>query len=535
MRTILTNGKIYIEKDNFKEAILIEDGIIKQVGSNEELSHFSADRIINLEGKTVLPGFNDSHLHLSSIGAAMTSCNLTQAKSIDEIIKIGRDFLKDNENLGALHGRGWNQDYFITGEKRLLNRFDLDKISTEIPIVFDRVCGHVSVSNTKALEILGIDENTHVDGGTIELDEEGKPNGIFTENAIRLIQSIIPKKDNLQKEKEFLKAADYAISLGITSVQSCDIMDEESQCMFEIIHNIYDNKKTKLRYSHQFNYQNIDDFKNYLETEYLEGKYDEKFLSRGALKLFKDGSLGAKTALMLEDYKDAPGVKGVAALSSQQLQNLVDLATQYGIRVVTHAIGDSAVEDVINAYENTIKSGRNKDNHLRHGIVHCQISSMAQLNKIANLNIPVMYQPIFLDYDIQIVESRVGKELASTSYAFNTLYKLGAPISLGTDCPVEDCNPFPNIYCAVTRRRLNGTPEEGFNPREKMNLADVIDAYTIGSAFNEFKEDFKGRLMPGYVADLVVLDRDIFTIEEEEIKNIRIEKTMIDGQFIYEK
>lgn len=534
MRTILRNGKIYVEKNNFKEAILIEDGIIKLVGSNEELAHYSADKIIDLEGKTVLPGFNDSHLHISGIGALMNTCNLTQAKSIDDIIQLGRNFLKNKPNLKALHGRGWNQDYFTTGERRLITRFDLDKISTEIPIVFDRVCGHVSVGNTKALEILGIDENTSVDGGTIELGEDGKPNGIFTENAVRLIQSVIPKKDDLQKEEEFLKACNYALSLGITSVQSCDIMDTESRCMYKIIHNIYDNKKTKLRYSHQFNYQDIADFRNYLETEHLEGKYDEKFLSKGALKLFKDGSLGARTALMLEDYKDAPGTKGVEALTDEQLQALVELATEHGIRVVTHAIGDGAVESVIRAYERTIKNGRNKDNRLRHGIVHCQISNRDQLNRIAKLNIPVMYQPIFLDYDIQIVEARVGKELASTSYAFNTLYKLGAPVSLGTDAPVEDCNPFPNIYCAITRQRLNGNPEGGFNPKEKMELEDAIDAYTIGSAYNEFKEDFKGRLKPGFVADLIVLDKDIFSVNENEIKNIKVEKTMIDGKFVYE-
>ena len=146
-----------------------------------------------------------------------------------------------------------------------------------------------------------------------------------------------------------------------------------------------------------------------------------------------------------------------------------------------------------------------------------------------------MYQPIFLDYDIKIAESRVGKELASSSYAFNTLYKLGAPISLGTDAPVEDCNPFPNIYCAVTRKGLDGKPEGGFYPEEKMEVEDVIDAYTIGSAYNEFKEDFKGRLKPGYVADLIVLDRDIFTIDEKEIKDIKVHKTMVNGDFLYEK
>lgn len=535
MKTILKNGKVYVEKNNFKEAIFIEDGIIKEVGTNENIMKYEADKIIDLGGKTVLPGLNDSHLHLSNVGSSMTSLNLTQAKSIDEIIELGRKFIEKNRGIKALFGSGWNQDNFTSGEKRLLTRHDLDMISTEIPIVLERVCVHVAVGNTKAIETLGIDENTAVDGGTIELGEDGKPNGIFNENATRLILKAIPEKSRDDIEKEILMASEYAISVGLTSVQSCDIMNKEYRKMFEIIHNIYDNRKTKLRYSHQFNFQDINDFKDYLETEFKTGQYDERFLSRGALKLFKDGSLGARTALMLKDYEDAPGVRGVAALSDEQLQNLVDLATEHGIQVAVHAIGDGAVESVINAYEKTIKSGKNDNNRLRHGIVHCQITSREQLDRIAKLNIAVMFQPIFLDYDTRIVESRVGRELSSTSYAFNTLYKSGIPVSFGTDSPVENCNPFPNIYCAVTRQRIDENPHGGFCPEEKMDVQDAIDAYTIGSAYNEFKENFKGRLKPGYVADLIVLDKDIFTIDKNEIKNIKVEKTMIDGEFVYER
>lgn len=532
MKTILKNAKIYVEKNNFQEAMLIEDGIIMEVGTNKNILENPADKIIDLHGKTVIPGLNDSHLHLASVGEAMTSCNLTSAKSIDEAIDLGRRFLESNKSIPALNGRGWNQDYFTSGEARMFNRHDLDRISTEIPVVYERVCGHVTVGNTKAMEILGIDEKTYVDGGEILKDSAGDPNGIFTENATRLLQSVLPAKCEADREQEFLKAADYAISVGITSVQSCDVMNKEYKKMFDIIHRIYDSNKTKLRYSTQFNFQDINDFKDYLETEHKTGSYDGKYLTKGALKLFKDGSLGARTALMLKEYNDEPGTIGVAALSDDQLQDLCNLAAENRIRVVTHAIGDGAIESVINAYENTMQEGKNP---LRHGIVHCQISSLEQLKRIARLNIPVMYQPIFLDYDIQIVESRVGRELASTSYAFNTLHQLGTPISFGTDSPVEDLNPFPNIYCAVTRQRINGTPEGGFIPGEKMSIEDAVDAYTIGSAFNEFKENEKGRLKPGYAADLAVLDNDIFTIDLNKIKDIKVERTMINGEFVYER
>jgi len=535
LKTILKNGKIYVGKNNFQEAIFIENGVIKQVGTNEEIMLNSAHTTLDLDGKTVLPGLNDSHLHIASVGAFMTSCNLTSAKSIEDTIQIGKNFLKENKGIIAIHGNGWNQDCFISGEVRLLNKFDLDQISSDIPIVYERVCGHVSVGNSKALEVIGVDENTRVDGGEIELGSDGKPNGVFNENATRLIHSVIPRKNKSEIEKEFIKACEYALSVGITSVQSCDVSGNDFNFMFEIIHDIYDNKKTKLRYSAQNNFQDINSFKKYLETEYITGKYDEKFLSRGALKLFKDGSLGARTALMINDYNDSPGNKGVSALNDKQLQELCDLATANEIQVVTHAIGDGAVESVINTYEKTNKDSKNGKNKLRHGIVHCQITNSEQLYRIAQLNINVMYQPIFLDYDLKIVESRVGKELSNTSYAFNTLNNLNVPISFGTDSPVEDCNPFPNIYCAVTRQDLNGNPSGGFNPNEKMVLKDVIDSYTIKSAYNEFKEDFKGRLKPGYVADLIILDRDIFTVDNSEIKDIKVEMTMVDGEFVYKK
>lgn len=531
MRTILKNGKFYIEKDVFREAILVEDGLIKEVGSNAEISKYESDHLVDMKGRTVLPGINDSHLHLTWTGVSMTSCNLTTATSIDDVIRLGREFLEDNPDIVALPGRGWNQDYFEADGKRLIDRHDLDKISTEIPIVFTRVCGHMATGNTKALQVLGVDENTRVSGGVIELDSNGKPNGIFTENAISLLSSAIPSKTDEDIRDEILKAAEYAISMGLTSVQSADAGGEDFQRVFDIIHDIYDEKKTKLRYGHQFNFQEIEHFKSYIETEYKNGHYDEKFLSKGALKIFMDGSLGARTALMIEDYADAPGVRGVEVLSNDELEDLCRLASENGIRVVTHAIGDAAVESLIDAYESTMENG---ENSLRHGIVHCQITSMEQLERIADLNIPVLYQPIFLDYDINIMEDRVGKELSKTSYAFNSLYKLGGPISLGTDSPVEDLNPWNNIYCAVTRMGLDEKPEGGYNPNEKMDITDAIDAYTIGSAYNEFKEDFKGRIKPGFVADLVVLDRDIFTIDPVEIKDINVVKTMIDGEFVYE-
>lgn len=531
LRTILKNGKIFIEKGMFQEAILIENNFIKKIGTNREILRQAADRIVDLEGKTVLPGINDSHLHLSFMGEAMSNCDLKGAESIDHIVALGKEFIRDNPHIKALKGSGWNEDYFSSGEVRPLDRNDLDRISKDIPIVFDRVCSHMSSSNSKAIEVLAIDERTSVDGGVIELDRHGKPKGIFKEYAVQLIHSVIPEKEDSQIEREILSAMDYCLSLGITSVGSCDIMNNDSQQMFRVIHKIYREKKTRLRYSHQFNFQNIEAFKNYLDTEFKNESYDERFLSKGSLKLFKDGSLGARTALLKDPYHDDPSTRGVDSHKNSDLVKLVSLANENNIQVLTHAIGDGAVDSLIDVYRSANASRGNK---LRHGIIHCQITSREQLKKISEEKLSVFIQPIFLDYDIQIVEDRVGKRLATTSYAFNSLYSSDARVSLSTDAPVEDANPFPNIYCAVNRLRLDGTPLGGFFPGEKMDVESAVDAYTAGSAYNEFKENFKGKLKEDYVADLIVLDRDIFTIDPLEIKSIKVEKTMIDGDFVYE-
>ena len=233
---------------------------------------------------------------------------------------------------------------------------------------------------------------------------------------------------------------------------------------------------------------------------------------------------------MSTGYNDAPDETGVDALDDDKLYELCKLAHENNIRVLIHAIGDKAIQSVIDVYEKLIDD---KENTLRHGIVHNQITTKAQLEKIAELGLTVMYQPIFLLSDIAIINDRVGDELEKTSYAFNSLYQMGAPVSLSTDAPVEDCNPFENIYVAVNRMRFDFTPKGGYFKEECMSVSDAIDAYTIKSAYLEGKEDFKGRLKPGFVADMVILDRDIFTIDKTEIKDIKVVETIVGGNTVY--
>lgn len=539
MKTILYNGKMYIEREKFEEAILIENGIIRKVGTNEEILKFKDEqcKVIDCEGKTVLPGLNDSHMHLLMLGESMCQVSISDCTSINELIDRCVRFIDEEPDKvkNGLHAAGWNQDLF-EDESRCPTRHDLDKISKDIPIALERVCGHILTTNTKAIEVLGLNGSSpQWEGGTFEIGEDGYPNGIFTENACNYVKAIFPDFTVKEREEMLMRAMEYAVAHGLTSVQSNDIGTSvlDMDTYFNMFHKFYDEGKGLLRYRHQVCFNSLSEFEKYIdEGEYAKGKYEEdSWLTLGPLKLFKDGSLGARTAMMKKEYCDEPGNKGIEWISNDAMEEYCNLALKANMQVVTHAIGDAAIEQTINCYEKAFVEGKNA---LRHGLVHCQITDRNILERIAALQIPVMYQPIFLDYDMHALESRCGKELSATSYAFKTMEKLGGYVSYGTDCPVESCNPFPNIYSAVTRKDSKGYPEGGFYPEECVDVYEAIDAYTIGSSYAEFMEDKKGRLKEGYYADLIVLDKDIFTVDEMEIKNILPVLTMVDGKIVYE-
>jgi len=541
-QTVLYNGKIYLERARFAQAVLIEDGVFRMVGSNDEVRALAGPSctFIDCEGRTVVPGLNDSHMHLLMVGEGLAQVNISDCASVEEMVRRCRDFMRAHPEAcrHGLHSVGWNQDLFTEGEKRIPTKHDLDQISTEIPIVLERICGHIVTGNSKVIEKLGLTGSSpQYEGGEFGIGADGAPNGVFNENACQYALSTIPPITIEQHESLLLQAMDYAVAHGLTSVQSNDIgtSTHDYERGFAMFHKVYDEGRGKLRYRHQVAFYKPEDFRRYLtEGEFRRGRYaPDGWLRLGPLKLFKDGSLGARTATMRHEYRDDPGNFGVEATSDAMMDEFCRLAADAGVQVVTHVIGDAAIEHTVASYEKILPAAGK--NPLRHGLVHCQITDMPLLRRIAADDIITLYQPIFLEYDLHAVESRCGRELSSTSYAFGTLDKLGGKISYGTDSPVEDCNPFPNIYSAVTRRDLKGLPAGGFYPQECVDVCTAVDAYTLGSAYAEFQEDVKGRIRGGFLADLVVLDRDIFTCDPMEIKDILPVLTMVGGEIVYRK
>lgn len=539
-KTALINAKAYVEKGVYADALLQEDGIIRLVaGSRQVLAAAGPDaEMIDCEGRTVIPGFNDSHMHLINLGKTMMLPNLAKCKDLEDIIQTCQKYLQEHPNCRGLQCQGWREDEWPEGHRRLPDKHDLDRISTEIPVAIVRGCEHAGAANSVLLERMGLDKDHHtIEGGEVVVDENGEPTGYLKEAALREIYGYIPNFSDDELCEALENAMAYCASLGITSVQSMDCGSylPHWEPNYRVLSRVYGEGKDLIRYTGQITFKSLEDFQSYIDGSYAKNggfAFNENLDDRmrmGPLKLIRDGALGARTAMMRHEYEDDPGNFGIDSMTDESFQAYIDMAAAAGMQVVTHCIGDEAIERCTKQWN---KTGRPD---LRFGIVHNQITDIPLLQFLKDSGCVIAYQPIFLDSDMHAVESRCGKELSSTSYAFKTAREMGLCCSYGTDAPVVDPNPFDNLYSAVTRKDLSGWPEGGWNPQECVDMETAVDCYTADSAYFEFRENVKGRLKPGFYADLTVLDKDIFTCAEDEIRGIRPVLTMCAGKITYRK
>lgn len=534
MSSLIYNANIYVQRDVFAQALLVgDDGKIAAVGTEEEVRAACTgnENLYDAQGRTIVPGFNDSHQHLFNTGIALAAVRLQGVTSIAEVIERGRRYIEENQPQPGevIHGMGWNQDYF-TDEHRLLTRHDLDKISTDYPIIFDRACGHILTCNTKALEMAGVTVDTVPNAGGAIDQENGELTGVVRENARAQVRCLMSERSIETKKRLIRTAMKHANETGVTSVQTCDVRMGDWESTLEAYNQVLAETPT-VRVYHQFSFMEPNAFQEFLDKGYRTGVGND-FNRFGPLKLFVDGSLGARTAYMREPYADDPSTRGIATLTPEEIDTLVGMAVKNNCGVAVHAIGDAAIENVLNAYDKVCENG---ENPLRLGIIHVQITDRPLLERFTKNDILALVQPIFLHYDTAIVEDRVGKDLAATSYAFKTLMDLGVHTSYGTDSPVEDMDPIANLYCAVTRKNLRGEPAGGWHPEECVDIYSAVDAYTIESAYASFDEKVKGRLMKGYLADLVVLSDNIFTINPDDILKVKVDATMVNGNFVFQR
>jgi len=513
------------------EAFLVEDGRFVQVGSGAEITAAAGDaQVVDLAGGTVVPGFNDSHLHLLNFAYSRTKINLYGTTSIAEIIEKSKTWLEEHRPAPGswVSAAGWNHYSFQEG--RLLNREDLDKISTEHPMIFTRVCEHTVVVNSKALEMIGIDGSTpDPESGEIERDADGRATGVLKETARYLAYTKVPDKSVDEIKEMLLDAMDYVSKLGITSVQTDDFETFSSKnwrAVIQAYQELEREGKLKVRVYEQCLLPQLDRFREFLAAGYRTGVGSDLFRI-GPLKLLTDGSIGPRTAFLNEPYSDGPGNRGIAVFTQDELDELVCTAQKNGMQVVCHGIGDGAMEMILSAFERAQREHPVQD--ARNGIIHVQITTRSIMERIKAGNIVAYGEPVCVGADMHCVEDRVGRERIKEAYAYRTLNEMGIKVPLSSDCPVDSVNPIDSAYIAVNRKDLNGWPEGGWYPQEALTIEQVLKGFTLDSAYAQFEEESKGSIQPGKLADFVVLSGDPTAIDPNDLRSIRASATYLGG------
>ena len=539
MKHIFYNGTIYTGEEGFAEAFIEEDGKFVFVGTSQAaLAQVSVgDKWVDLKGAFVCPGFNDSHMHLLGLGKMLNQAMLSEhTESLEDVLACMRAFEGTPEDSGLwLIGRGWNQDFFSDID-RMPNRYDLDKVSTERPISITRACGHCLVVNSKALELLGITEDTPSPEGGVIGKENGVLDGRLYDNAMDLVSAALPAPSK-EELKMYLRTAIKKLnSYGVTSCQAddyCVFLNVAPETINEAYRELEADGELTVRVYEQSNLTTVEALEKFIAAGNVTGTGSDYF-KMGPLKMLGDGALGARTAFLKEPYADDYSTCGIPVFTKKQFEDMIGVANANGMQVAVHTIGDACLDWVLEAIEKALKENPRNDH--RHSIVHCQITRPDQLEKIKELNLHVYAQTIFLDYDIHIVEARVGKELASTSYCWKTLMKNGVSVSNGSDCPVELPDVMAGIQCAVTRKPLKDV--EGkfvYLPEEAFTVKEALDSYTIRGAEGSFEEDVKGKIEEGMLADFVVLGANPFETDVNCLKDIAIKEVYVGGRKVYEE
>ncbi len=536
MKTIYYGGRVFTGALPLQEAFAVEDGRFRQVGADGEILALQkpGDELVSLEGRFVCAGFNDSHMHLINYGSTMEQCDLSRATgSLRELQDALRAFAAGHPAGmdGWILGRGWNQDLFAPAGD-VPTRHDLDEVSTERPICIVRCCGHCLSVNTRALELLGLDETTPVpEGGAVDRDENGLLTGVFRDAAMPLVQSRLPRpgKEDL---KRMIRAACRALNqVGVTSCHSDDFCVFEGvnwQTVYAAFQEVKAEGGLTVRVNEQSQFPGMGELRDFLQQGFTTGSGDE-FFRIGPLKMLGDGSLGARTAYLSGEYADAPGEKGLAIFTQAQFDEMIGLAHRHGMDAAIHAIGDGILDRVLNACEAAFAAHPRAH---RSGVVHVQLTRPDQLERMRELGLHSYVQAVFIDYDSHIVRERAGEKLAATSYAFRTLREMGLHVSNGTDCPVEWPDPMRGVQCAVTRQPLDGSLPP-YRPGEAFSVEEALQLYTWEGAWASYEEGFKGRIAPGMAADFVILSGNPFDTPANGLSHIHALRTCLAGQCVF--
>lgn len=540
MSTILKNGCVHTLDSNntVTEAVLIDSGKITAVGTNEEILKLQkdGDTVIDAGGKTVMPGFYDSHMHLLSYGYSLTMAYLDDCKSIEDVIECLKKYIEDNNIPEGtwVEGRGWNETNYPEG--RMPDRHDLDRVSTKHMISIGRSCSFVCITNTKALEELGFMEKLpDVELGSIIVDENGVPTGIFRGEAKEAVYSRLPKLGVEKIKKSIVAACEKYRDAGITSAETDDFELTRAGDFNDILQaykELDEAGELPIRINLMLYLPEDEQQQEFYKYGFKTGDGSD-FFRIGKFKLLTDGSLGVREAALIEPYSDDPTTYGGPLVTQEAICRKVKDAYEHGLLTVCDGMGDMGIYLALKAYEPIVRANPDKD--LRFGIDHCQITTEGLIEEYARLGVVAGCELVFVKSDIEIAEDRVGKHRASLSYNWKRFHDEGCVVAAGSDSPVEDYNPILGIEGSVTRRDWDGLPREGWFPEQCITVEQAVHAFTTGAAYANYEENIKGTIEVGKFADMIVLSDDIFNIDKDKIADVKVIKTIIDGKLVYEE
>ena len=496
------------------EAMAIRNGKIIDVGSNKEIRRYISDKtkVIDAGNRTVIPGFVDCHVHMTGFGRSLQALDLRNVKSIKEMQQKLREYAEKNPEKSWILGGRWDQEKFV--EKRFPTRWDLDVAVADRPVFLIRVCGHVGVVNSRALQLADITKETTIEGGKIDLDETtGEPNGILQENAIEIVWKAVPKPSLKELEDACLLACQKAVEAGLAGVHW--IVNSAGE--IRTIQRLYFEGKLPLRVYLGIPADLLDELVN---LGLLTG-FGNDMVKIGFVKFFADGSLGARTAALKEPYSDNRETRGIMLYTQRKLNRLILKAHRAGLQLGVHAIGDRAIEVVLKAFSKALKEFP-RENH-RHRIEHCSVLDPKLIKRMKRLGLIASVQPHFIVSDFWVAD-RLGKARARWVYPFKTLMHEGLIVASGSDCPVEPINPLSGIWAAVARKSF---------PEESLTMEEALRTYTLNAAYASFDENKKGTIEVGKFADLTILSDDLFNVQPDEIKRTMVEMTIVDGKIVY--
>jgi hypothetical protein len=533
---VLVHGRIWTENpaQPEAEAIAVFGNRILRVGTSAEVLRLAgpSTRVIELNGRRVVPGFNDAHVHFVDGGQGLTSVQLRDAASQAEFRQRIARFAQSQPAAAWIANGWWDHERWTPAV--LPTHQLIDGVTPRNPVFVQRLDGHMGLANALAMKQAGVDRNTKdIPGGVIVRDAEGNPTGIFKDAAMALIMRVIPPLSLAETETATIAAEREAARNGVTSVQEmADSTDDSAG-------------PDRLRAYQALEREGhltirISEHLRLLDWKYPAGSgihagFNDGLIQVGGLKAFADGGLGASTAWLFAPYDDAPNTSGLA---SDELQHPDEMyadmkgADKAGLQIAIHAIGDRANRTILDMYQRLEKENGPRDRRLR--IEHAQHLTAADIPRFAQLHVIASMQPYHAIDDGRWAQKRLGPERIRYAYDFRSLLDSGAMLAFGSDWPVAPMEPLMGIYAAVSRRTLDGRNPNGWVPEQKISVEQAVHAYTVGAAYAQFDEKQKGSLESGKLADIAVLSRDIFHIEPIEIEKTRVDLTIFDGRVIYD-